>query len=195
MATPRPVGVSSRLRRVPGARRPWTSPDGQVVELPLALDVVSMSATGALEWRVDAVVDRVDGAPALTSVTVQSAGGLDARHMQTTFRWATPLDVIGTTVPELLAADRDPFANDYAVQGYPDAAEIRRAPGRRLTDAFLEDVAQRYLAAGRGYAATLAEAYQVSPRTVVSWVEKARARGILTATTPGVAGGTVAPRR
>ena len=46
----------------------------------------------------------------------------------------------------------------------------------------------------RGYAATLAQAYQVSPRTVVSWVEKARARGILTATTPGVAGGTVPPR-
>ena len=46
---------------------------------------------------------------------------------------------------------------------------------------------------GRGYARTIAAERNVSQRTVVSWIEKARARGILSATTAGRMGGEVRP--
>lgn len=48
-----------------------------------------------------------------------------------------------------------------------------------LSDEFLTTIAREYLVRGRGYAASLAEEYFATPRTVVSWIEKARARGIL----------------
>ena len=59
-------------------------------------------------------------------------------------------------------------------------------------ETFLEAIVARYLALGRGYAKAIAVERNVSPRTVVSWIEKARARGILTATTPGSFGGKLA---
>ena len=63
-----------------------------------------------------------------------------------------------------------------------------------LTDEFLEDVARQYVIIGRGYSNALAERYQVTPRTVVGWIEKARARGILSSTSSGRAGGEVVAR-
>jgi hypothetical protein len=94
-------------------------------------------------------------------------------------------------VPSLLARGIDPFQHDYATVGYPDAADPGRARSRELSAAFLEEVARRYLDLGRGYADELAAEYSVSRRTVISWVEKARQRGILTATTPGAVGGHI----
>ncbi len=189
MATQRPRGVSSRLRRVPGVRRPWVAPGGAVVDLPLLLDLVSMAPDGTAQWTIEATVDLVDHRPAVVSMSVTSSTGLDLDRLQAEFRWATPLDAVMTTVPQLLARHLDPYQHDFAARGYPDAADLDRAPSRALSDAFLEDVARRYLATGRGYASKLAREYHVSERTVVSWVEKARRRGILGPTTPGRAGG------
>ena len=63
-----------------------------------------------------------------------------------------------------------------------------------LGDAFLEDVARQYLAIGRGYARAIAAERHVSQRTVVSWIEKARRRGILTRVPAGSFGGTIVPK-
>lgn len=171
--------MSSRLRPAPGQRHPWPTPDGHVIDLPVILDVVSRSEDAATRWTVEATVELVDAQPAVVALSVSSRGGLDLDRLQAEFRWATPLDAVMTTVPQLLSRGLDPYAHDFAVRGYPDAADLTRAPGRQLSDAFLHDVARRYLAVGRGYAHRLAAEYQVAPRTVVSWVEKARSRGIL----------------
>ena len=71
---------------------------------------------------------------------------------------------------------------------------MKRTTPTRLTDAFLEVIAVRYLRLGRGYAKAIAAERNVSPRTVVSWIEKARERGILTGTSPGSMGGSLARR-
>ena len=151
------------------------------MDLPVVLDILSRSPEGATAWCIEATVSCIDGEPRITRAAFEAADGLDARRLQAEFRWATPLDVVTRTVPQLISAGRDIYSHDFAPRGYPDAAELIRAPQRRLSDAFLLDVAQRYVDSGRGYAATLAEHYRVSPRTVVSWVEKARQRGLLTA--------------
>jgi hypothetical protein len=72
------------------------------------------------------------------------------------------------------------------------SSNFRSVP-TRLTDEFLIEIATRYVMHGRGYAKAIAAQRNVSTRTVISWVEKARARGILTATTPGSVGGSVNP--
>jgi hypothetical protein len=147
-------------------------------------------------WRVDATVNLVDGFPAIVDVRIQSDGGLDHEVLQGTFRWATPLDVVTQAMPALLAIGIDPFNYDLPLDGFPMAAYVDRTTPTRLTDAFLEGVAARYLVLGRGYAKEIAHERNVSPRTVVSWIEKARARGILTPTTPGSLGGKlVIPRQ
>jgi hypothetical protein len=191
MPAGRPKGISSRLHSVP-PRGSWTAPNGQVVGLPLILDILEVSADGArVEWKVEATVDLVAGEPRLVALVMQHPSGFDVHRMRREFRWATPLEVVTRTVPSLMARDVDPFQHDYAVTGYPDAADPGRAPGRELSTEFLEEVARRYLALGRGYADELAAEYSVSRRTVISWVEKARTRGILTATTPGAVGGHI----
>ena len=58
-----------------------------------------------------------------------------------------------------------------------------------------EQVARDYLAIGRGYATAMSIEHGVSPRTVVSWVEKARQRGILTPVPKGGFGGRVVSKR
>ena len=191
MSSARPVGISSRLRRAAGGPTEWISPTGQRVTLPVVLDIAQVNASGAVDWLVEAAVDLVNGEPAITSMSVVSASGLDTERLQNDFRWATPLEVVTVTVPQLLEKGVDPYEHDYATRGYPDAADLARTPQRQLSDAFLAEVSRRYLAQGRGYAVALAHQYQVTPRTVVSWIEKARARGILSATTPGVAGGHI----
>lgn len=191
VAVDRPVGVSSRVRPADARRTPWLSPDGTVVDLPLVVDIVSLDQRRQVEWRIESTVARVEGEPRVVRTEFSSSTGLDLRRLQAEFRWRTPLDIVTRTVPALIAAGRDPYTHDYAVRGYPDAAVLHRAPQRRLSDEFLLDVARRYVDSGRGYSAVLAEHYQVSTRTVVSWVEKARERGLLGPTSPGVAGGEV----
>ena len=70
-----------------------------------------------------------------------------------------------------------------------------RRERRQPSDEFLEEIAQQYLAVGRGYAEVIASERGVARRTVVSWVEKARKRGILSATKPGSSGGSLLVKR
>lgn len=193
MLPPRPTGISSRLHTAPGPRYAWTAPNGQSVSLPVTLDIIDVKPDGTVAWSVEAVVDLIGEAPKVTSISISSTQGLDLARLQQKFRWATPLEVVTRMVPALLENGQDPFNFDYPPNGYPDAAVYPRQARNQLSDEFLEDVARRYLALGRGYATVIAAERDVSPRTAVSWVEKARARGILSASRPGAHGGQIVP--
>ena len=92
----------------------------------------------------------------------------------------------------LIARGIDPFEHDYPVDGFPGVIDRATGPANRaLSDEFLEQVAREYLEIGRGYARTIALERGVTRRTVVSWIEKARARGILSPTEPGRQGGSI----
>lgn len=93
-------------------------------------------------------------------------------------------------LPRLIADGIDPFTVDLPVTGFPATAFQPAQTRRPLSDEFLTTIAREYLARGRGYAASLATECVVSPRTVVSWIGKARARGLLSAPpVRGAAGG------
>lgn len=188
----RPIGISSRLRPGDGERRVWPAPNGSEVALPVVLDIVAVDPDGTMQWSVEATVDLVGAEPCITSVHARSAQGLDTAKLQQSFRWSTPLDVVRHTVPGLLERGRDPYTHDYPIQGYPSAAILHRTRAG-LSDAFLEDIARQYLETGRGYAATISAQYGVSARTVTSWIELARARGILTSRGKGAFGGEIVP--
>ena len=176
--------VSSRITRADGPRHPWTT-DGATVDLPVIVDwVQSNPVTGEEEVRIEARIDLVGNTPEIVEMTLAARAGLDLAVLQRDFRWASPLDVVTGILPELIAAGSDPFAAELPVTGFPAvAAQPIRRRGT-LSDEFLTTIAREYLARGRGYTASLAEEYFVTPRTVVSWVEKARARGLLSAS-PG----------
>ena len=193
MSTADRIGTTSRVRAAPGDRHPWTAPGGHVIDLPVVVDIMHVDPEKlTVAWSVEATIDCVGDAPAIVGMHVQSAVGIDPASMHANFRWATPLELVTQTVPELLSLGIDPFSYSYPLTGYPNAAYVQRALPSRLSDAFLESVVLRYLAVGRGYARAIAAERNVSPRTVVSWIEKARERGILTATQPGVFGGSLA---
>jgi hypothetical protein len=107
--------------------------------------------------------------------------GLDLSMLQRDFRWASPLAAVTGILPRLIADGSDPFAVALPLSGFPAVAIQPLRRKGNLSDEFLTTIAREYLARGRGYAASLAHEYFVTPRTVVSWVEKARARGILSA--------------
>lgn len=109
-------------------------------------------------------------------MTFQAPTGLDPTALQRDFRWASPLEVVTGLMPALLDAGIDPFDKDLPLTGFPAVATRQRARQRILSDQFLTTIAREYTLRGRGYAASLAEEYVVSPRTVVSWIEKARTR-------------------
>jgi len=180
-APDRPFGISSRFRRAEGPRHPWTN--GEVtVDLPVVVDWVKVDhATGDVTVRVEARVDLVDDTPQIVEMSFTAHGGLDLPDLQRNFRWASPLNAVTGILPRLIAEGTDPFAVDLPLNGFPAVAIQPRRRRGQLTDEFLTTIAREYLSRGRGYAATLAEEYFVSPRTVVSWVEKARARGLLSA--------------
>ena len=192
MVRARPFGVSSRVRRATGERHSWIAPNGEVVDLPVIVDIVERdSSDGSTVWKVEARVDLADGQPRLFSMHLDSSRPLDSVLLQRRFRWSTPVDIVTVTMPDLIAVGIDPFRYLYPVDGYPDAAVVQRSTPTRLSDEFLTEIAHRYVALGRGYAKVIAQQRNVSVRTVVSWIEKARERGILTATTPGAVGGQV----
>jgi hypothetical protein len=187
--------VSSRLRRAGGTRGTWQAPNGQSVDLPVVLDSVRIDEeSGRLIWGVEARVELIEGEPRLVEVRISEERGLDTVKLQRFFRWNTPLDVVKRTVPELLRNGVDPFGHDYATDGYPDAADLSRSTTTRLSDSFLEELARQYLEVGRGSAGVIADHRGVSKRTVVSWIEKARKRGILSPVRPGQWGGRIVPR-
>lgn len=188
------LALSSRLRRLPTTGT-WAPTDGVAIPMPVAFDLsLHDPRTGRDVYRFDATVDLVDGVPTLVRFVAEAAGGLDLVRLQREFRWATPIDVVTRLVPEIVAGGGDPFDHEYPVDGFPEVIDAIRTPvNRALDDAFLEGIAREYLTRGRGYAQQIATARGVSRRTVVSWVEKARRRGILTSPGPGIHGGEIIP--
>lgn len=176
---PRPSGVSSRFIRADGPRHPWVT--GEVtVDLPVVVDWVEVDqCTGDELVRIDARIDLVDGQPQIVSMSLACLAGLDLVTLQSEFRWASPLEAVTGLLPQLIAKGLDPFTVDLPVTGFPATAVQPALTLRALSDDFLTTIAREYLARGRGYAASLASEYLVSPRTVISWIEKARARGLL----------------
>jgi len=189
-AAPRNTVVSSRFVRADGPRQPWATGD-VTVDLPVIVDwVQSDLTTGDEKVRINARVDLVEGEPQIVQMSLVAPAGLDVTMLQREFRWATPLNAVMGILPQLIASGSDPFAADLPLTGFPAVAVQPIRHRRILTDEFLTTIAREYLARGRGYAASLAQEYFVTPRTVVSWVEKARTRKILSApATPGATGG------
>ena len=186
--------ICSRLRRLPGQGRMWRAPIGVRITLPVAVDLWAGGAEGGVpRWSGSAVVDAVNGQLALTRVEIAADRGLDVERLQSTFRWRTPLDIVGLWMPAVKRAGLDPYAVEVPVNNFPEAARLGFGGRHRISDEFLEEISTRYLTIGRGYAATMAPEYDVSPRTVVSWIEKARARGILTRVPAGGFGGRLVP--
>jgi hypothetical protein len=189
------LGVTSRIRPAAGRKRIWQIDDKVSFSLPVVVDHMYVDpATHQLGYHIQATIDLVEGEPALTRIDVRAPQGIDVVRMQREFRWASPLEIVRRTIPILLGRGIDPFAFDLPLTGYPAAAELGSPSNAPLTDAFLETIARQYLTIGRGYAKAIAKERQVSPRTVVSWVEKARRRGILTRVPAGGFGGQIVPK-
>lgn len=188
----RPKGVTSRARVVDGARHRWTAGNGQVIALPLIIDYVDVSDAGLERLRIEATVDVIKGALQITDMKLHASEGLDTLALQREFRWRTPLDIVERLIPRLHADGIDPFSIDLPVTRFPEAASGHTRSRGELSDDFLRDIAEEYLRLGRGYAKRMAMERNVSPRTVVSWIVKARERGILSpAPGPGAAGGEI----
>jgi hypothetical protein len=189
------LGVTSRMRPAPGKKHMWQATPTDRFPLPVVVDHMCVEPKSReLVWLIEATIDLVDGTPALTRMNAHSPGGINPQWMQREFRWASPLEVIALGVPELLARGIDPFAVDLPLSGFPEAATFSRPINEPLSDVFLEGIAREYLAIGRGYARAMAAERKVSERTVVSWVEKARQRGILTRVPAGSVGGQIVPK-
>lgn len=185
----RPLGVSSRLHRLDVPTTPWRAGNGEVIELPVLVDYVVADEEG-VQVRIEATVSAGRVRPVIMSISLTAREGLDTDVLQREFRWRTPIDIVERLVPRLLAEGIDPFGIDLPVTGFPEIASGGRRRGTALSDDFLRDIAEEYLRLGRGYAKRMAMERQVSPRTVVSWVVKARERGILSAAPgPGSWGG------
>lgn len=182
----RPAGFSSRVRKVDGGRREWEAPNGQRVTLPLLVDHVNTDAeTGTCISLVEAIVDLVGGDLAVVEVRLKGNPKLDIDFLQRFFRWGTPLDIVRKLIPSLLENGVNPYEHWYPTDGFPDASVIGRKQNARLSDEFLKDIARQYVEIGKGYARVIADQKGVSERTVVSWIEKARKRGILEQTVSG----------
>ena len=180
-AEPRPAGVSSRFIRAEGPRQLWRT-GGVAIDLPVTVDWVEVDPESGQEAvRINARVDLVDGRPQIVEMSLTAPTGLDLVTLQRDFRWASPLTAVTGILPQLIATGSDPFGVDLPLTGFPAVAIQPLRRRGNLTDEFLTTIAREYLARGRGYAASLAREYFVTPRTVVSWVEKARTRGILSA--------------
>ena len=187
----RPLGVSSRLVRVGGKTRPWSAGNGQWIDLPVVVDYVVVDEHG-VAVRIEATVDHGSQQTIISSMSFWARDGLDTDRLQREFRWRTPLDIVERLLPRMLETGIDPFDQDLPVTGFPEAAIGLRRGRAELSDEFLREIAEEYVRLGRGYAKRMALERNVSPRTVVSWVVRARERGILgPAPKPGAAGGDV----
>lgn len=189
------IGLTSRMRLAPGRKHRWRISPNHEFTLPVIVDHLFVDPeTRQVGWRIEATIDLVDGEPHLVRLDVRGPRGLDVVLLQREFRWASPLDIVTRGVPVMLERGIDPLEFDLPLTGFPEAADLGRPVNEQLSDAFLEDIAREYLTIGRGYAAAIAQERQVSRRTVVSWVEKARRRGILTRVPQGGVGGQIVPK-
>ena len=186
---------TSRLHRVGDRRHYWQAPNGTEVELPAMLDLIWREHDNGPElFRVEAVVSLVFNAPHVTSVSFVAREGLDLSALQHSFNWQTPLDIVCQLIPKLIKAGIDPFEYSYPVDGYAEDKPLETKQKQKLTDAFLETIAEEYLRYGRGYPEKMSQVRGVPKRTIISWVEKARQRGILTYVSRGQVGGRIVPR-
>ncbi len=186
----RPAGISSRIRKVRGPRSIRVAENGLEVELPVIVDHLNMATNGDLVWLVEARVELVHEKPEITRVNLAGNPNLDPIYLQRFFRWATPLEVVRILLPDMIARGLDPYNQDLPQDLPEQYAHDRDGIARQeLSEEFLREVSRQYLEIGRGYSARIAEQRGVSSRTVVSWIEKARQRGILSATRQGKHGG------
>ena len=182
--------ITSRAYRASTVTSTWTSPDGIVIDLPITVDYRIEDDSGHPLVLIEATVDTPDGEPVITKATFTAAHGLYVDELQREFRWRTPIDIVTRLIPRLISEGRDPFDFDLPLSGYPEVFLSRIERRRHLSDDFLRLIAEDYLRLGRGYAKHIASEYGVSRRTAVSWVVKARERGILSPPpSAGAAGG------
>lgn len=190
----RPTGISSRVSPARGPRHPWQV-GNIVIDLPVVVDWVCVDTAGCEDTRVEVRIDLVAGAPQVVDMTLTAPHGLDLSTLQRDFRWASPLEVVTGLMPRLMESGTDPYAVDLPLNGFP-AVAVQQGGRRALSDEFLLNIAREYTIRGRGYATSLAAEFCVTPRTVVSWVEKARSRGLLTRpSSRGAIGGEIARGR
>lgn len=186
------TGVSSRLRPAPGRKRPWPISDDVMFALPIIVDYVIVDDTsGDVQFVAEGTVDLIGGQPALVEMRLRAPEGLDVQNLQREFRWASLLTIVREGVPALLARGEDPFTVELPVTGFPEAATLDAPSNAPLTDEFLLQIAEQYLAIGRGYPAVIAAERGVTERTVISWIVKARDRGLLSRVPKGSIGGVI----
>ena len=175
----RPIGVSSIARLIEPRTGVWTSPSGVAVPMPIGIDLVMIGDDGRMVWLVDTVVDQRQGQLVLLTARFESANGLDPKNLQLNFRWQTPIDITTHLLPTLIGGSRPLHEIYLPLDGYPEVILPNSRPYMPLTDEFLGAIVRNKRFLGRGYAKTLAAEKGVSVRTVVSWVEKAKKRGII----------------
>ncbi|MCH9816118.1 MAG: hypothetical protein K0U64_06660 [Actinomycetia bacterium] len=182
-----------QVRPKPGPINRWrpATPPGAEVRFPVVTTFeVRATPDTELLLTLSATVALREGKPAILDMRFESERGLDLAVLQSTFKWETSLRVVTNY---LLSADD---GSDDCYNTWQTLAGVQPfVAATDLDDDFLEKIAHEYLAAGRGYSAVLSSRYGISKRSAVRWVEKARARGILTKPSKtGAVGGEVVPR-
>ena len=67
-------GITSRMRPAPGRKHMWRISPGHMFRLPVIVDHVSVDpATGEVDWCIEAMIDLVDGEPALVRMDARAA--------------------------------------------------------------------------------------------------------------------------
>ena len=174
--------TSSRVRPGVGAKKRWVAPNGVSVPLPLVVLLFHVDATSGQEtWRFEATVELVDGMPQVTRYDLRNNEGFNPVFMEKMFRWGTPLHVVTSHIPVLILEGVDIWETEIPF----DARSGADPETSRHSDEFLMTIVKEYERIGRGYAKELAALYGVAPRTVVSWMEKARKRGLAAPATQG----------
>ena len=190
---PRSYHVRWRVDPAPGEPTKWRPRDtttASPIQLPVtATFEVRPDADTTVPAYVTITIDvaLVDGRPAIVNAVFHADRGIDLDRTQQEFKWRTTLRII-------LGYLRN-TSDGEGLGRWLEADETRPlVAATELDDEFLERIASEYLEAGRGYSAVFAAKYGISRRSAVRWVEKARARGILSRpSTPGAVGGRIIP--
>jgi len=181
------VGASSKVEPGVGAQKFWVAPNGASVPLPLIVVLSHVDSASCQEtWRFEATVELVGGSPQVTRYDLKNIDGFNPVFMEKMFRWGTPLHVVTSHLPVLISEGVDIWQAEIPV----DARSGADPETGRHTDEFLLHIVDEYERIGRNYAKELSALYGVAPRTVVSWMEKARRRGLA----PPGARGRITPR-
>ena len=166
---------NSTVERADGRRRAWTAPNGAAVVLPVEVRYWETDdLTGEITGSLTARVELVDGCPQLVKIAFEAPEGAIEPRLQGDFRWSSPREIVEIWMADVIAAGSDPLTEPVPIQFWAP-------PGRQdLTPGFLEEIAEQYHELGYGYANILARKYATTPRTVRSWVDRAKKIGIIT---------------